>query len=244
MHTDLTYRIGSIVQNTKFGKAELVEWGRIGLDCLASCWPWGACLSTTCRSRGDVSDTVRLLLIRVAQEGPAIRSADSKRRHHQGDEGSPQGRSPPVRQRAGLPVRPLRHRLPHRHHDHALSENWNDHRDCHVKPDLLLIYQKHDAVTLRLVRLGSFGARLLTLSGANAGAAKTSNTTATAADASLLPLPNVTICTTPTRTPGCRRSWRSPLQTPSKRVRFRCWSRSAGSSSPPAACRPPGWRAR
>ena len=42
-----------------------------------------------------------------------------------------------------------------RHHDHALSGNWNDHRDCHVKPDLLLIYQKPAAVTLRLVRLGS-----------------------------------------------------------------------------------------
>ena len=28
-------------------------------------------------------------------------------------------------------------------------------RDCHVKPDLVLIYQKPDADTLRLVRLGS-----------------------------------------------------------------------------------------
>ena len=42
-----------------------------------------------------------------------------------------------------------------RHHDHALSGDWKDHRDCHVKPDLVLIYQKPDAVTLRLVRLGS-----------------------------------------------------------------------------------------
>ena len=32
---------------------------------------------------------------------------------------------------------------------------WRDHRDCHVKPDLVLIYQKPDAGTLRLVRLGS-----------------------------------------------------------------------------------------
>ena len=42
-----------------------------------------------------------------------------------------------------------------RHHDHVLSGEWNDHRDCHGKPDLVLIYQKPDAETLRLVRLGS-----------------------------------------------------------------------------------------
>ena len=42
-----------------------------------------------------------------------------------------------------------------RHHDHALSGEWRDFRDCHVKPDLLLIYQKAGADTLRLVRLGS-----------------------------------------------------------------------------------------
>ena len=40
-------------------------------------------------------------------------------------------------------------------HDHALSGEWSDPRDCHVKPDLILIYQKPDADTLRLVRLGS-----------------------------------------------------------------------------------------
>ena len=42
-----------------------------------------------------------------------------------------------------------------RHHDHALSGEWGDHRDCHVKPDLLLIYQKSGNDILRLVRLGS-----------------------------------------------------------------------------------------
>ena len=42
-----------------------------------------------------------------------------------------------------------------RHHDHALSGEWSDHRDCHVKPDLVLIYQKAGADTLRLVRFGS-----------------------------------------------------------------------------------------
>ena len=39
--------------------------------------------------------------------------------------------------------------------DHALTGDWKDSRDCHVKPDLVLIYQKPNASTLRLVRLGS-----------------------------------------------------------------------------------------
>ena len=42
-----------------------------------------------------------------------------------------------------------------RHRDHRLAGEWADHRDCHVKPDLLLIYQKPDDETLLLVRLGS-----------------------------------------------------------------------------------------
>jgi mRNA interferase YafQ len=41
------------------------------------------------------------------------------------------------------------------HRDHALSNNWHDHRDCHIKPDLILIYRKPDESTLQLVRLGS-----------------------------------------------------------------------------------------
>jgi len=45
--------------------------------------------------------------------------------------------------------------LEQRHRDHALTGDWKDHRDCHVKPDLVLIYQKPDADSLRLVRLGS-----------------------------------------------------------------------------------------
>ena len=45
--------------------------------------------------------------------------------------------------------------LESRHRDHALTGEWKDHRDCHVKPDLVLIYQKPDDDTLRLVRLGS-----------------------------------------------------------------------------------------
>jgi mRNA interferase YafQ len=42
-----------------------------------------------------------------------------------------------------------------KHRDHALSNNWHDHRDCHIKPDLILIYRKIDEITLQLVRLGS-----------------------------------------------------------------------------------------
>jgi len=34
-------------------------------------------------------------------------------------------------------------------------EGKGQHRDCHIKPDLVLIYQKPDGETLRLVRLGS-----------------------------------------------------------------------------------------
>ena len=42
-----------------------------------------------------------------------------------------------------------------RHRDHALVGQGNDHRDCHVKPDLVLIYRTPDPQTLQLVRLGS-----------------------------------------------------------------------------------------
>jgi len=39
---------------------------------------------------------------------------------------------------------------PH-HRDHALTGEWKDHRDCHVKPDFVLIYRKPDSETLQLV---------------------------------------------------------------------------------------------
>ena len=42
-----------------------------------------------------------------------------------------------------------------RYRDHALTGNWSDHRDCHVKPDLVLIYRKVADNRLQLVRLGS-----------------------------------------------------------------------------------------
>jgi mRNA interferase YafQ len=45
--------------------------------------------------------------------------------------------------------------LEERQRDHALTGNWVDHRDCHIRPDLILIYRKPDKEVLQLVRLGS-----------------------------------------------------------------------------------------
>jgi mRNA interferase YafQ len=45
--------------------------------------------------------------------------------------------------------------LPRKNFDHRLSGEWRDHRDCHVRPDLILIYTKPDDGNLDLVRLGS-----------------------------------------------------------------------------------------
>lgn len=45
--------------------------------------------------------------------------------------------------------------LPQSNRDHELSGDWHGYRECHLKPDLLLIYRKPDAGTLRLARLGS-----------------------------------------------------------------------------------------
>ena len=44
--------------------------------------------------------------------------------------------------------------LPPQYRDHALVGNWSDCRDCHIKPDLVLIYQiTNNDITL--IRLGS-----------------------------------------------------------------------------------------
>jgi len=39
--------------------------------------------------------------------------------------------------------------------DHALIGTLSDCRDCHIRPDLILIYRKIDDTILELVRLGS-----------------------------------------------------------------------------------------
>lgn len=38
--------------------------------------------------------------------------------------------------------------------DHPLSGNWSGYRDCHIKPDLVLIYKIKDSI-LNLARIGS-----------------------------------------------------------------------------------------
>lgn len=43
-------------------------------------------------------------------------------------------------------------KLPEKMYDKG---NWKDHRDCHIKPDLVLIYRKLGNNILELVRLGS-----------------------------------------------------------------------------------------
>ena len=45
--------------------------------------------------------------------------------------------------------------LPEKNRDHGLGGEWRDHRECHLKPDLLLIYRKSAADVLQLVRMGS-----------------------------------------------------------------------------------------
>lgn len=41
-----------------------------------------------------------------------------------------------------------------RYRDHELKGNWAGYRECHLKPDLLLIYRKSGDDLLRLARLG------------------------------------------------------------------------------------------
>ena len=46
-----------------------------------------------------------------------------------------------------------------KHRDHDLSGDWAGYRDCHVKPDLVLIHEKTQENILRLARLGSHSER-------------------------------------------------------------------------------------
>lgn len=45
--------------------------------------------------------------------------------------------------------------LPLRYVDHQLVGEWKDYRDCHIRPDMILIYRKVGDDVLELVRLGS-----------------------------------------------------------------------------------------
>ncbi|MEY3391120.1 MAG: hypothetical protein RL350_1382 [Pseudomonadota bacterium] len=44
-------------------------------------------------------------------------------------------------------------KLPGRFRDHSLIGDWRDHRDCHIKPDLVLIYRKPDEFRFSLFDL-------------------------------------------------------------------------------------------
>ena len=45
--------------------------------------------------------------------------------------------------------------LPAANHDHPLTGKWANHRECHIAPDWLLIYQIHENVlVLELTRTG------------------------------------------------------------------------------------------
>ena len=46
------------------------------------------------------------------------------------------------------------HEIPSKYRDHALSGEWSGFRECHIKPDLLLIYETGED-SIQLVRLGS-----------------------------------------------------------------------------------------
>jgi mRNA interferase YafQ len=45
--------------------------------------------------------------------------------------------------------------LPAKNRDHALTGEWDDFRECHLKPDLLLIYRRIAGDVLQVVRMGS-----------------------------------------------------------------------------------------
>lgn len=45
--------------------------------------------------------------------------------------------------------------LPESFRDHSLLGNWKNHLECHVKPNLLLIYRTEEPNKLHLARLGS-----------------------------------------------------------------------------------------
>lgn len=47
--------------------------------------------------------------------------------------------------------------LDEKYQDHPLTGNWKGYRDCHVKPDLVLIYRKTENGELELLELTRLG---------------------------------------------------------------------------------------
>lgn len=46
-------------------------------------------------------------------------------------------------------------RLPPKFHDHPLIGDWAGYRECHLKPDFVLLYKKIGDHSLHLARLGA-----------------------------------------------------------------------------------------
>ena len=45
--------------------------------------------------------------------------------------------------------------LPSRYVDHPMKGQYGDCRDCHLRPDLVLVYRKRDDDILELIRIGT-----------------------------------------------------------------------------------------
>ena len=45
--------------------------------------------------------------------------------------------------------------LPRHYQDHRMSGQWSRYRNCHIKPDLILLYRKLGEQGVELTRLGS-----------------------------------------------------------------------------------------
>ena len=84
-----------------------------------------------------------------------IRRLPAFERDYRREKRGQRGRKLEVELRAVLTLLLNDQPLPARYRDHPLRGEWADHRDCHIRPDLILIYRKPDADRLELVRLGS-----------------------------------------------------------------------------------------
>ncbi|GHU44119.1 hypothetical protein AGMMS50289_11740 [Betaproteobacteria bacterium] len=82
-----------------------------------------------------------------------IESTSQYKRDLKRSQGS--GKHPALELRQILELLATDQPLPQKNKDHALTQNWKDYRECHVKPDFLLVYKLPDSGTLRLIRLGS-----------------------------------------------------------------------------------------
>ncbi len=49
----------------------------------------------------------------------------------------------------------MEEKLPAKYRDHQLTGNWRGYRECHIFPDVLLVYRIVDNDELQLARLGS-----------------------------------------------------------------------------------------